>query len=1007
MCLWVLLLLCTCLGVPPAGGQSLSFGAYAIEDGLSANPITDVLQDQQGLLWIGTVDGLNRFDGYNFKIYRHVPGDANALVDNYIHAIARDSKGYLWIGTVQGLSRYDPYLDTFTSYTHHPDSVAGLSHNRVLDVYVDASDRVWIATLGGLDVLDAETGRITNYRHDPQDDTSIHSNFVLSVVAGEEPYIWIGTSAGVARYSRSTGRFEQVYLDDQIWSLYRAPDGNIWAGGTKGRLYHIDPITHQVSSNDLFAGRNVPEGPGYVTDIMMDDDGLFWSATYGGGLFLRKDGTWHQFTSANDAAASLTDNRVSVLFQDLTGKQWIGTWSGLNYVGQTKAFQSLDLKGIGKVRSTLVDRAGALWIGTEENGLIHFRNGEALVYDVAHKQWPLPSNQVSTMLEDHQGNVWVGSPAWGIVIFYPETGTSKRITGTFGVPGVLPTNQIYRIIEDRSNRVWVATVQGGLSVYDRLTDTFTTFVYDSENPESISSNEVITLYEDNTGQLWAGTIGGGLNRVDIHINEDGALDVKFKRYQVEPGHATSISSNNVISLYRDDAGILWVGTMGGGLNRFDPEQESFTSWKSRDGLPHDNVACILPDNAGRLWLPTTLGLARFNPETEQFNVYTAADGLESPVFYFGGCSADTAGNFYLSHTRGVTVFNPAEIEHNDVQPAALISEVLLFNEPYVMDSSALYKQVLDLDHDQNFLAFAVGATDYTIPEKNRYRYKLEGIDADWVYDRGIRLANYPSLQPGAYTFMVEASNNDGVWSDARSMVVIIASPYWQRWWFILSVFLGIVGLIAGFFMYRNLQQKSLFETRQQIADDLHDDITGDLAALTFFLGRMRNTESMTDQDREDASDYFGKVQRMMGDVRDVVWLADPGFDTLGKLIDRMHMAGRQLASNHTFEMASGNIPLDQELSLNLRRHLFLMYKEALHNAVQHAAARTIKVAVNCKNRKLLMTIEDDGIGFDPLRNYAGKGIRSLHNRAEQGGISLRIDSFKGRGTIVVIEAEMT
>ncbi len=1002
------LFLCMCVGIQVAGGQDLSFGSFAIHEEVSFSPITDVFQDRTGLLWVGTVGGLYRYDGYNFKPFKNVAGDPTSLADNYVHvnAIAEDSKGYLWIGTRNGVSRYDPYRDEFANFYTRSDSIDDLAESRVMGVVVDRSNQVWLATLGGLKMVNPATGDISHYYREVSGEESMGLNALLSIVAGEEPYLWVGGLDGLSRFSTETGRFERFGLNDEVWSLYRMSDGHIWAGSREGHLYDIDPRTLAVNRHELFAGRDVPEGPGYVIDMMPDNEENFWVATYGGGLFQLKDGVWHQYINS-EAIASLQDNRVSALFEDLTGNQWIGTWRGLNVVNKTKAFNAVDLSGASKVRATFIDQKGALWVGTEEDGLIWHLDGKTEIYDTAHEKWPLPSNQVSAIMEDHAGNLWVGSPAWGIVIFSPETGNARRITGTSSSPDSMQTNMIYRIIEDQSQRVWVGTIQGGLSVYDIISNKFTTFLHDPDDPESIGANEVISLYEDNTGQLWAGTLGGGLNRIDIQTRPDGSLDVRFKRYQIDPERATSISSNNVISLYRDGDGILWVGTMGGGLNRFDPELETFTSWTTQDGLPHNNITCILPDNTGHLWLPATSGLARFNPQTERFNVYTIDDGLESPAFYFDGCSSDAAGNLYMPHTLGVTMFNPEEIEHNEIAPTVLISDVLLFNESHVMDSSALYKQVLDLNHDQNFLTFTFGSTDYTIPGKNRYRYQLEGIDPDWVYDRGIRLANYPALQPGSYTFNVEAANNDGVWSDTRSMKINISRPYWQRWWFRLVMFFGGVGLVAGFFKYRNLQQKRLYDIRQQIAYDLHDDISGDLGALTFFLGRIKETDILSDEDRVDASGYLGKVQRMMGDLRDVVWLVDPEFDTLGKLLDRIHTTGRMLAGNHIFELISVGVHDDKELPLNLRRHLFLMIKEALHNAVRHAEARTIKVAVKQDGLKLRVTIEDDGIGFDPKRNFSGKGIRSLYKRAGEGAISLHIDSFKERGTVVVLEADMT
>ncbi|MBX2819224.1 MAG: ATP-binding protein, partial [Rhodothermaceae bacterium] len=798
------------------------------------------------------------------------------------------------------------------------------------------------------------------------------------------------------------------YFDEpeSAWALYFGKEGTLWIGTFKGNTYRLHPKTQQMKRIDVPATPSDEGASNMVFAFFEDPGGTLWAGTYGYGVY-RFDAEAEAWVHSR-AMTDVVGKQIVSSYKDRTGKLWVGTGAGLMHKRHKKAFGQLGggasvLQG---AASVWVADNKDVWVGTRGQGLIRVGADGTIVQQFTTENGDLLSDQVAAIIEDSEGAMWFATAGAGIARISP----SGIVTPFMNDPNdswSLGDNLVYDIYEDREQRLWVSTARGGLNLWDRSTERFMKYLPGGEG--SISSNEVWTIFHDAAGDLWAGTQEGGLNR--LHINDTGQFPpkIEFESFMADPQSSASLSSNNVVTISEYTPGQLELGTMGGGVNVMDIKKKSFTSYSKEEGVPNENVGCILVDNTGRKWLSTSNGLAYYNPADTSFTSFSVRDGLQSSVFNFNGCDVDDEGRFYMANEAGVTVFNPEEIELNTVPPKVVITDVYLFNEPFMPDTSASYKRRLVLPHDQNFLSFRFAALDFNIPEKNAYMYKMEGIDINWVSNLEGRIANYPNLPPGKYTFRVRGTNNDGIWSEEGAVMHIqITRPYWAQWWFVSLLSAIVLGI--GYWVYdsRAKQRKREADMRQQIADDLHDDLGSNLGALSYFLDRMLQRNRLKPEDEETAQMYVSSVQKMIGDLDDVVWLADSGFDHLGSLVGRMQLAARILVSDTKLVFKADTFSEDLPIPMEIRRHLFLAFKEAVHNAVQHSDAQTIEIEVTQEASVVRVTVKDDGKGFirEELEEE-GKGLDSLDRRGAHPRLTFSIDSQPGVGTAVMLEADMT
>ena len=895
--------------------NDIRFERISLEQGLSQSVVLCMLQDSHGFMWFGTQDGLNRYDGYDFVVYKHDPEDPHSLSDGFVRSIYEDRSGALWIGTnTGGLDRFDRETERFTHYQNDPDDPHSLSDDNVQSIYEDRAGVLWVGTLGGgLNRLDRESapgagaGQFTHYQNDPDDPHSLSNDNVQSIYEDQAGVLWIGTNGGgLDRLDRESapgagaGQFIHYQNDpddphslsnDNVQSIYEDQAGVLWIGTNGGGLDRLVPSASSGQAPSASSGQapstgsgqalseaegldreSAPgAGAGQFTHYRADPDdphslssdnvqsiyegqaGVLWIGTGDGGLD-RLDRETERFTHyQNDPGDphSLSNDIVQSIYESQAGVLWVGTFGGglnkhdrdteqfVHYQNDPDDPHSLSSDAVWSIYQ---DGEGVLWIGTNGDGLnrlvlseaegldrasapgagaeqfIHYQNDPDDPHSLSH-------NIVWSVYQDREGVLWVGTNA-GLDRFDPET---ERFVH-------YPTLPVLSMCQDREGTLWVGTLGGGLGTFDRESapgDGAEQFVYyqnDPNDPHSLSDNTVVSIYEDRDGVLWIGTFSGGLDRLVPSTGSGQALSEaegldresapgagakRFVHYANDPGDPHSLSHNTVLSIYQDREGVLWVGTAGGGLNKLDRATGTFTHYTEKDGLPNDYVYGILEDDAppgggGRnLWLSTNKGLSRFNPQTETFKNYDVRDGLQSNEFNMSAYHKSSSGEMFFGGIHGFNAFYPDEVIDNPTIPPIVITDFQLFSEPVVVGAdSPLQKPIAETDeirlsYQDDFFSFEFAALHYAAPEENQYAYLMEGLDKDWNYVGTRRFAGYTSVPPGEYRFRVKGANSDGVWNEeGASVKVIVTPPFWQTWWFGISMAALVVGGVFGVFTLR-------------------------------------------------------------------------------------------------------------------------------------------------------------------------------------------------------------
>ena len=827
--------------LPEAPGQDLEFEHITVEQGLSEGTITRILQDSRGFMWFCTADGLNRYDGYTFTVYRHNPDDPYSLSSSDLNVIYEDTTGALWIGTnASGLERFDRATEQFTHYAPSPDDPKSLIGNIVWAIYQDRSGVLWVGTNEGLNKLDQETGQFTRYTHVPNVPSSLSGSDVRAIYEDSAGVFWVGTYSGLDQFDRATGQVTARYRRDPadshslssnfVEQIYEDAKGNLWVGTRRG-LNQLDRATGQFKQY-----LNTPTDPhslshNSIRAIFEDSKGVLWVGTDDGLNMLDRD--TEQFTRYYQDPAdpqSLSSRLIQSIAEDRTGAIWIGTFgNGVNRLDRTAKRFALytsdpnNPQGLSSnnVTSVYRDREGNLWIGTNGGGLdrIDSKSGRVTHYrNDPNDPQSLGSNVVTSIVQDQAGALWVAAFHGGLNRLDPATGKLTRYRNDPNDPASLADDDVWTVWVDRAGTLWIGTSKG-LNRFDPTTNTFVRYQYGPKNPYSLSGDDVRAIFEDSAGSLWIGTMTGGLNQMDR------TTDI-FTRFQYNPNAPRGLSSNQVNTLYQDSTGNLWIGTSAG-LDRLDAASGTFVHYRRKDGLPDDNIQGILEDDQGNLWLSTNGGLAKFNLQTETFKNYDVRDGLQGAQFNLQSAFKSASGEMFFGGPNGLNAFFPDQLADNPYIPNVVLTGFQLFDRPVPVGAkgSPLQKHINEADqiilpHDQSTISIGFAALNYRSPDKNQYAYKLEGFDRDWNYvDSTRRLATYTNLPPGDYVFRVRASNNDGIWNnEGKAIPITITPPFWQTGWaYGLYALLGI-GLVTGIVYVRTrAQARELAQKERELA----------------------------------------------------------------------------------------------------------------------------------------------------------------------------------------------
>jgi len=811
--------------------EQVRFEHLTSEDGLSNNRVLSVIRDSKGFMWFGTLDGLNRYDGYEFRVFRHDPEDEDSLSSDFIMALYQDRDDFLWVGTSGGgLNRYDPSTEQFNHYRHDPADPNTLSSDNVTSLYQDREGILWIGTDGGgLNRYNPTTETFTRYANNPDDPYSLSHNVVWAMHEDEQGVLWVGSDGGgLNRFDRQTGRFSAHRHDpgnpdslggDSVLAIEEGLDGSLWLGTRSSGLDRFDLETerfvhYQYDPDEPYSLSN--DG---VWDLYTDPSGILWIGTLGGGLnrleVQPKDGQVARFVRYEpnpNEPNSLNHNQVKEIYADPSGLLWLATvGGGVNLVDlERKPFTNFHRKtgdtnslSSNDILEVYEDREGVLWVGTGGGGLNRLdRQTMQYTHYVHHPNDPqsLSDNHIRAIVEDRDGALWLATRA-GLNRFDPQTEQFTVYSASPDDPSGLLNDSIWGIHMDAHGMMWIGTPVA-LNRFDPLTGQFRAFQNDPADPSSISGNTVVVIHEDQAGLLWFGTRGDGLNRFDSETE-------RFTQYRHDPENIHSLGGNTVWSIHEDPDGVLWIGTSSG-LDRLDPDEELFTHYGEKDGLPGGSVMSILDDSdqsGPNLWLSTSSGLIKFDPKSKTLRRYDTGDGLQGNEFNWDSAFKTDNGELFFGGTKGLTAFYPDQIQDSEFVPPLVIIDFQLANQSVeigadsVLEQSILKTEHLNLSYEDRVISFEFAALNYRAPEKNRYRYILEGFDDGWTEvgaDR--RFVTYTNLNPGKYVFRVLGSNNDGVWNDESDSIDITITPPWWRATWVLGLFLilAVIGLYGSY-----------------------------------------------------------------------------------------------------------------------------------------------------------------------------------------------------------------
>ena len=801
------------------------FKRFNIEHGLSQNTPFCIAQDQEGFLWVGTLDGLSRFDGLNFVVYRHDPNDPYSIADNFVQALCRARDGNLWVGTYRsGVNRFDPKTGRFIDYPLASDP-NGLTHNNVEEILEDRTGAIWIGTEHGLNRLDPETRAIERFLPDPNRQESLGGGYIRALYQDSRGTLWVGSDGGLDQRDEITGHFtthrhnpEDPYslADNEIRTILEDSRGQIWVGTRKS----LELKVGEGRFEHVIGGDQDPAPVSHSIRVIREDrDGMLWVGSDEGIVYLDPSTRdMKRIRHQNGNSNSLSQDFVWDIFEDRGGMIWVGTLNGLNRHDPFSRSFTHYARGLShrNVWSILKDHQGDLWIGTSR-GLNRVSSEQNTVTSYLHEpdNPETPSdNAVFSLLEDDRKRLWIGTRHGGLNRLETGSADPPHFTRFSHDPDdlqSLSSQFVTAIRQDKNQTIWVGT-DAGLNRLRHDESGFVRFTHDPNDKNSLSHNKVKSLMVDHDNSLWVGTVKG-LNHVDP---EQGSIRV----YRTIDGKGMASESILATILARNKD--VWVCTYGGGIGRYQREMDHFTFWQTRDGLANNIVYGGMQDAWGRLWFSTSMGISVMDPKTETFHNFTALDGLQSNEFNQGAYFTDADGRHYFGGVNGVTAVYPETVERSLFDAPIALTSFLIANQPQHLSPSqrgihepGQTKEPLTLDHTQNMMTFEFAALDLSQPQKNRYAYRLAGYNENWIdTDARNPRATYTNLPAGTYTFHVRGTNRDGVWSQKNlDIVVKVLPPPWLSWQALTLYALLILFIIHRYLVF----QREKLERERRIA----------------------------------------------------------------------------------------------------------------------------------------------------------------------------------------------
>jgi signal transduction histidine kinase/ligand-binding sensor domain-containing protein len=793
------------------------------EKGDAPSATFSIVEDSRGFIWFGTVDGLYRYDGYNFKIYRFRKDDTNSLSNNTIRALAIDREDKIWIATQGGgLNVMDTKTEIFRHFIHSGKSNNEINGNEDWSVALDRKGNVWVGITGkGVDRYNPISGQFNHYLVLPGDSTNQFDVIVRSLMEDSQGIVWVGTSNnGISEIDPEKGLIWNYHAlpadpnsiaSNTVYDIYEDKDGQIWAATFGGGINIFNKKTKK-----FVRIRQDPKTPNsLISDLAYHickkkSDEFLIATQYGMSEMNFQLKKFNSYRHDECNPNSLSEDRLRTIFEDKNGIIWIGSESGVDKLIRYSKFlvykhsdsesNSIE-KGI--VRSIMVDKEGTIWAGLIDRGLVQYSREtnrfKTFLYDPS-KPKGLPGNHITALLQGSEGQIWIGEWDFGLYHYLKGTGFFEPVVNNHSSPAFLTDNHIQFIREAKPGLLWLGT-ERGLNLYDIRKNTCLHFVHEPDKVNSLAGNSLQSnaFVQEANGDVWVGTWASGLSR--IHFTQGEYTKPIYTNWKNDPTNSLSLNNNNVISLLQDKNGLLWIGTFGGGLDCFDPSAGSFRHFTTNDGLPNNIVYAIQEDTKGNLWLSTDKGISKFSPKENSFQNFGKEDGLQDDHFFWGSSFKSKTGEIFFGGINGMNSFYPDKIEADKYASMPVLIYLKKFSESDTISLAISGLREIDLPYNDNFLSFEFSALDFHEPYKNQYQYFLEGFDSKWTLSGNRRYASYTNLPHGTYTFHLKASNYDRIANNNELIFLLrIHAPWWKTWW-AKTLLISIFTIIAAALYY--------------------------------------------------------------------------------------------------------------------------------------------------------------------------------------------------------------
>ena len=1011
---------------------SIHFNRLNTADGLSNSTVYDLIQDHLGFLWFATDDGLNRFNGYNFEIFRHNPENKNSITDNSVWAILEDSDYKIWAGTKRGkLNRYDPVTGKFTSWKIKSDHT---EENSITIIYEDKNNFIWVGTYkSGLYKLDQSTGKIENWQYIPANYKSLSSNYVTSIAEDNKGNIWAGTYHGLNRYNPHSNEFIRYYSDQNdfstisnnlVWNLSKSKIDSslIWIGTANGLTRMEIKKGTAAEEKVIFSRVKIPNPDnlqfgntaGSVLEEVIQNKTILWIDSFAGLVRLNiNSGSIDRFILDKYDPNSLSNNHICGMIKDKSGVLWLATENGISfYSSKGMKFNNI-LSGRNRITNqkelykkdvtAMIQTSGdIIWIGTE-NGLYNISktqsnsNTDDNIFEI--KKIPSSENlNIWSLAKGNANDLWIGT--YGSGLFRLDIAANRLESVQFyNKKNKLPSINYNKAIYCDNNNIWIGLWGPGLACLNSITGEFKIWYNDANDPYSLSHNDVWAIHKDRKGRIWIGTNGGGLN---LFKNINGG---KFIRWIAEENKTGCLSSNSIYTICesrneKDTPGIdqtlLWIGT-NNGLNKFiinnsnDKNESSvdISYYTTKNGLADNSVKSIVEDYEGNLWLGTSSGISFFNAEKNTFINFDADNGIIGSDFNFSSVLKYDDGTIFMGSTEGLNYFNPKDIVQSKYVPPVVITDFQIYNKSVSISENSplkkgiLYTKEITIPYSQNVFSFQIAALDYNSPQSIQYKYIMEGFDNNWVDSRSRRFITYTNLNPGTYFFKVKSTNGDGIWNEnIKTVKIIITPPWWQTEraiiLYVVIFILGIWGIIKFHANRTKLQ--------------------AELKMREFESNQLREIESMKSRFFANLSHEFrtplmlikGPVEQLLhGRIKENI---TEYYKMLFRNTEKLQHLIDQLLELSQLEAAS--------VPLNLNKHDLVSLLQGFTNSfIQLAVQKNIRLTFQSEEEAIITTFDKDK--FEKIINNLLSNAFKFTGNGGNISVRLSVETEKDLSTAVI------